>query len=78
MTTETQAGKIKMIRLRVKELAEEQGLNMTKLSNKSDISFNTIKAIFRDPYKVISTVHLVKLARALEVEIQDLIVIEDD
>jgi DNA-binding Xre family transcriptional regulator len=65
-------------KLRVKELAEERGLNMTKLSNKSDISFNTMKAIFRDPYKPITTIHLEKLAKALEVPIPDLFTIEED
>ncbi len=65
-----------MIRLRIKEVASEQGLNMSQLSRKSDISFSTIKRLWRDPYKPISTAILDKIATALDVSVHDLI--EDD
>ena len=62
-----------MIRLKVKEVAEEKGFNMSTLSRKSDISFSTIKRIWRDPYKSISTEMLEKIAKTLEVSVHDLI-----
>ena len=62
-----------MIRLKVKEVAEAKGYNMSQLSRKSDISFSTIKRIWRDPYKSVSTEMLGRLAETLEVSIHDLI-----
>ncbi len=62
-----------MIRLKVKEIAEAKGVTMTKLSHKSEISFNTIKSIFRNPYRTINTDTLERLAIALEVTPADLI-----
>lgn len=62
-----------MIRLRIKEIAEEKGLNMTKLSQRSEVSFNTVKSIFRDPYRTINTDTLDRLAKALGVSVHDLI-----
>ena len=62
-----------MIRLKIKEIAEAKGLTMTKLSHKSEISFNTIKSIFRNPYRTINTDTLERLAVALEVTPADLI-----
>jgi DNA-binding Xre family transcriptional regulator len=62
-----------MIRLKVKEIADAKGVNMTKLSHRSEISFNTIKSIFRNPYRTINTDTLERLAVALEVTPADLI-----
>jgi DNA-binding Xre family transcriptional regulator len=62
-----------MIRLRVKEIAEQRGMTMTTLSHRSEISFNTVKSIFRDPYRVVTTDTLERLAKALDVSPVDLI-----
>lgn len=62
-----------MIKLKVKEIAEAKGMTMTKLSHRSEISFNTIKSIFRNPYRTINTDTLDRLAEALEVTPADLI-----
>ena len=62
-----------MIRLRVKELAEQKGFNISSLSRKADVGFSTVKRIFRDPYKEVTTTTLEKLARALGVPTADLI-----
>jgi transcriptional regulator with XRE-family HTH domain len=56
-----------MVRLRVKEIAESKGFNMSSLSRSANISFNTVKRIYRDPYRETSTVVLEKIARALGV-----------
>lgn len=66
-----------MVRLRVREFAEAKGLKMAQLSRRADISFNTVKAIFRDPYRVVTTETLEKLAKALEVDIRELIIVEE-
>lgn len=62
-----------MVRLRVKEIAEAKGFNMSSLSRSADISFNTVKRIFRDPYRETSTTVLEKIAKALGVPTADLI-----
>lgn len=62
-----------MYRLRVKEIAEERGFNMSKLSRASDISFSTIKRIFRNPQEPVSVDTLHKIARALGVPTSELI-----
>jgi DNA-binding Xre family transcriptional regulator len=62
-----------MIRLRVKEIAEQKGFNQSSLSRAADISFNTVKRIYRDPYKEVTTTTLERIAHALHVSIADLI-----
>jgi DNA-binding Xre family transcriptional regulator len=62
-----------MLRLKVKDIAEEKGITMTKLSHRSEISFNTVKSIFRNPYRTINTDTLERLAVALGVTPADLI-----
>lgn len=67
-----------MIRLRAKEIAEEKGISMTRLSRLADTNYKTIKAVFDDPYREISSKTLEKLAKALEVRVADLIEEIDD
>ncbi len=62
-----------MLRLRVREVAEAKRVSRTKLSQRSEISYNTIKEIFRDPYRVITTETLQRLADALGVPATQLI-----
>jgi len=64
---------MKMIRLRVKEVAESQGLNMSRLSRRADVDLKTVQRIWHEPTKEISTATLDKLARALGVEASDLL-----
>ncbi len=62
-----------MIRLRVADIARQQGMSMGKLSRKSDVSYRTIKLIFKDPLMSITTHTLNKLATALGVPASELI-----
>ena len=64
---------MKMIRLRVKEVAESQGLNLSRLSRRADVDLKTVQRIWHEPTKEISTATLDKLARALGVEASDLL-----
>lgn len=61
-----------MLRLRVKEVAEQKGYNMSSLSRASNISFNTIKRIWRNPYGGANINTLNKIAQTLGVSIGDL------
>ena len=62
-----------MIRLKIKEIAEQKGFTMTRLSHRSEVSFNTIKSLFRNPYRSVNTETLERLAKALGVSPVDLI-----
>lgn len=67
-----------MVKLKIKEIAEEKGFNMASLTRKADLGFSTIKRMWRNPYKSVSTEILEKIARALGVSIHDLIEEESD
>lgn len=60
------------IRLRVKEVAEDKGFTIMMLSRKSYVALGTLRAIFHDPYKSITTDTLQRIADALEVSAFDL------
>jgi transcriptional regulator with XRE-family HTH domain len=62
-----------MYRLKVKEIAVSKGFNQSSLSRASDISFTTIRRIWRDPYYEVSVPVLHKIARALGVTTSELI-----
>ena len=62
-----------MVRLRVKEIAEAKGFNMSSLSRASNVSFNTVKRIYRDPYKEVTTTTLERIGKALGVPTSQLI-----
>ena len=62
-----------MLRLRVKEVAKEKGFSQGKLARAADMATNTLRAIYRDPYREVSTVTINKLAKALAVPVTELI-----
>ena len=62
-----------MLRLRVKEIAQQQGLGQGKLARMADMDSKTIARIYKNPYAEVSSVTLEKLARALSVSVADLI-----
>jgi transcriptional regulator with XRE-family HTH domain len=60
------------LRLRVKEIAEQRGMSMGKLERLADLSHPTIRDIFRNPYKEVTSTTLAKLATALGVPVSNL------
>jgi DNA-binding Xre family transcriptional regulator len=67
-----------MIRLKVKEIAENKKISMTRLSRIADVNYKTVQALFTDPYRDVAYSTLWKLAKALEVEVGDLVEVEPD
>ncbi len=55
------------LRLRVKEVAEERGVSMTRLHITSEVAYSTIRRIFRDPFVEVTTTTINRLATALGV-----------
>jgi DNA-binding Xre family transcriptional regulator len=62
-----------MIRLKIEEIAKAKGVSMRQLSKRSGLVYNTIRLIYRDSYRPLSTVTLDKLAKALGVDASELI-----
>ncbi len=62
-----------MIRVRVRELAEDRGFNMSSLARVSGLGFSTVKRLWRDPYHETSTRTLESIARALNVPSSELL-----
>jgi DNA-binding Xre family transcriptional regulator len=62
-----------MIRLKIKEVAQQKGFSMSRLSRESNMAYKTIQTIWRDPYHEVTTTTLNKLARTLGVDPSELI-----
>ncbi len=61
------------IRLRVKEIATEKGISMSRLSHLTFLAMSTVQSIYRDPFRPVSTETIQRIANALEVSIHDLL-----
>ena len=61
------------VRLRVREVAQEKGIGMGKLQRMSDVAYNTVRRIYKDPFYITTTETLGKIARALGVPPGELI-----
>ncbi|HEY0757382.1 MAG TPA: helix-turn-helix transcriptional regulator [Ktedonobacteraceae bacterium] len=54
-------------------MAEAKGISRTRLSRLADTNYKTVNAIFKDPYKEVTTTTLERLAKALGVSVVELI-----
>jgi len=57
----------------VKEVARKRGFSMGRLQRDADVAYNTVKRMYKNPYHVITTETLGKLAKALGVPPGELI-----
>jgi transcriptional regulator with XRE-family HTH domain len=57
------------IRLKIREIAEQKGYNISTLSRKSDVGLSTIRRLWHDPYRHVDFYVLERLAKALEVPV---------
>lgn len=62
-----------MFRLKVKEIALAQGFTQGKLSRLADVEVRTIRRIFRHPTQSVTLATLDRIAKTLDVNIQDLV-----
>ena len=62
-----------MIRLKIKEVAQQKGFSMSRLSRESNMAYKTIQTIWRDPHHEVTTTTLNKLVRTLAVHPSELI-----
>ncbi len=67
-----------MVRLRVREIAEGQGLNMQRLADKSGISYSTIVDLWYDRTRRLDKDTLSRLCQALNVTPGDVLKYEPE
>jgi DNA-binding Xre family transcriptional regulator len=61
------------IRIKLKEIAQQQGIGQSRLSRLANMDIHVIQRIYRDPYTNITLSTLERLARALQVELNELV-----
>nr|BBH93294.1 hypothetical protein KTA_14930 [Thermogemmatispora argillosa] len=61
------------IRIKLREVAQSKGIGQSRLSRLADMDVHMIQRLYRDPYANITLATLEKLARALRVELAELI-----
>jgi DNA-binding Xre family transcriptional regulator len=62
-----------VLRLRAKEVAREKKMSMNKLSQISQVSYHVVQDIFKNPFRVVTTDTINRLAVALDVPATDLL-----
>lgn len=67
-----------MIRLKVKEIIQEKKITQSKLSRVADVPLNTIQSLYHNPFHDPRISTLERIARALNVNIEDLYEIVPD
>jgi transcriptional regulator with XRE-family HTH domain len=64
---------MRLIRLKIKEIAQQKGFSQRKLAMRSGVDIRTVQRIFRDPTRIVTTETLDKFAKTLEVDASMLI-----
>jgi DNA-binding Xre family transcriptional regulator len=60
--------------LKIKEVMDtKKDMNMSKLSRRADIAYNTVASLCKDPHHDVALSTLQKIAKALNVSVFDLI-----
>ncbi len=57
----------------MKEVATSKGVSLTKLSQRSEVAYNTVRRLWRDPYTDVTISTLQRLADVLGVNVNELI-----
>jgi DNA-binding Xre family transcriptional regulator len=67
-----------MAKLRIREIAEKQGLNQKELADKSGVSAQLINRYWNYPMQRVELDALAKIAKALNCKLADLIEVDDE
>ncbi len=62
-----------MLRLKVKDIAERKGFSMGRLARAAHLDMNTMWRLYRGEHYIPTLITLAKLARALDVKLDDLV-----
>jgi putative transcriptional regulator len=61
------------VRLRIRELADAKGWTLKEVADRSEVNYNTLKSyVQRDTLNTVDLAAVYKIARALDVSIEDL------
>jgi putative transcriptional regulator len=64
-------------KIRLKEVLKEKNVSQGRLSRMADVSVNTIQLLCNDPNHDVMLSTLVKIAKALNVGLDDLVILDD-
>ena len=67
-----------MYRLLVRQIAESKGINRTRLMRLAEVQYETINGIWHNDKRDVSLSTLIKLSRALHVDVSKLYELVDD
>jgi len=57
----------------VREVANEKHISLTKLSQRSEVAYNTVRRVWRDPFTDVTLSTMQRLADVLGVDVRELI-----
>ena len=60
-------------RLKVREVANEKHISLTRLSQRSEVAYNTVRRVWRDPFTDVTLSTMQRLADVLGVDVRELI-----
>jgi len=66
------------MKIRLKEIAEKQGYNMSSLSRKADVSFSTVRRLWLNPTTPFTSDVLERLVRTLDCTFDELLSLDDE
>jgi DNA-binding Xre family transcriptional regulator len=61
------------LRHRIREVAEAKGITKTMISRRAEIHYKTISELWSNPYRVVKTDILYRIAQVLGVSVHDLL-----
>lgn len=68
-----------LVKLRIKEFADERGWTLREVSERSGVNYSTLKTYARSPgIATVDVTALIKLAQTFEVAIEDLIEVVEE
>jgi|GraSoi2013_100cm_1033763.scaffolds.fasta_scaffold99748_3 DNA-binding Xre family transcriptional regulator len=67
-----------MHRLKIRQIAESRGISRTRLSRLAEIQYDTVNAIWHNDTRDITLSTLIKIAKALHIDVSELYEVIDD
>jgi putative transcriptional regulator len=68
-----------LVRLKIREFAAEKGWTIKEVANRSGVNYNTVKSYARHPgMNMVDLAAVQKIARAFEINIEELIEVLED
>ncbi len=59
--------------IRLREIAQQKGLDIAKISRRADLNYKTVFQLWHDPHRDVSMHTLEKMAKAMDIRVIDLL-----